>query len=128
MKIVLKPRKPFREVVVRGIKRVPVEDIARCAFFMTGRQFLLWKDGYVFCCILDEKYVRSPWRFLRRGKLVIDELCYDRMPNYRSGITLYNGSLSVAMTIVKALHDSPITSAILKVIKAHEEGRVRGRE
>jgi hypothetical protein len=70
--------KPTERVIILGVDRRDVENLAWCAATY-GVNRLFWVEGHLICL---EVYERALELEMENGELYISQLCYAEMPKY----------------------------------------------
>jgi len=89
------------EVKVLSVKQQKVEDLAFCAYL--SRKHPLWHDGLLVCACSDILDARSmAMKFAREGVVLMEQVCYTYMPEYRRMVKVSDVDVMVTTPIIKA--------------------------
>jgi len=104
---------PTKKVVVLGVDKRSVEDLAWCATTY-GINRLFWVDGHLLCV---EVYEASFEREMESKEFPISQVCYAKFPKY---VKVYEVEKGMQIPIVNA-SDMKIFSNLMKAILKDEE-------
>ena len=89
------------DVEVINLERREVKDIAFCSYIT--KSVPLWHNGILICRCNDFLDVRSIARkFLTEKIILMEQVCYAYMSEYKKGITLNEESIIVATPVIRA--------------------------
>lgn len=89
------------EVRVLGVDELDQEDLAFCAYL--SRKNPLWHDGLLVCAcsdILDARTIAL--KFLRENVVIMEQVCFSRMPTYRRAIKVKDSDVLVTTPVIRA--------------------------
>ncbi len=89
------------DVEVINIERREVKDIAFCSYI--SKSVPLWHNGILICrCneFLDLRNVAK--KFLREKVILMEQVCYAHMSEYKRGLTMNEESVIVATPVIRA--------------------------
>jgi hypothetical protein len=104
---------PTKKVIVLGVDKRSVEDLAWCATTY-GINRLFWVDGHLLCV---EVYEASFEREMENKEFPISQVCYAKFPKY---VKVYEVEKGIQIPIVNA-SDMKIFSNLTKAILKDEE-------
>ncbi|MEM1538159.1 MAG: hypothetical protein QXK12_00730 [Candidatus Nezhaarchaeales archaeon] len=88
-------------VEVYSMDEKGLEDLAFCA--RLSRKNPLWHEGLVVCAcsdILDARTVSLA--FLKEGRVLMEQVCYAALPNYRRVVKVKGEDVMVSSPIIRA--------------------------
>jgi len=89
------------DVEVINLERREVKDIAFCSYIT--KSVPLWHNGILICRCNDFLDLRSVARkFLTEKTILMEQVCYAYMSEYKKGITLNEESIIVATPVIRA--------------------------
>ncbi|RLF12273.1 MAG: hypothetical protein DRJ68_00855 [Thermoprotei archaeon] len=89
------------EVEVVNVERREVKDIAFCSYI--SKCTPLWHNGILVCVCNDFLDARSiAKKFLQEKVIIMEQVCYSHMHEYRRGLWLNEESVVVTTPVVRA--------------------------
>ena len=105
---------------VINVDKRDANDIAYCAY--VSKRNLMWHDGVLFCVCNEVLDTRSLAKLmLTERRILIEQLCWCLMPQYRRTILIAEGNLLVNTPVVKAYGFYKTIAETLRA-KAKSEG------
>jgi len=101
---------PTKKVIVLGVDRRALEDIAWCAATY-GINRLFWIDGYLLCV---EVYEKSFEHEIRNKEFPISQVCYTNFPQYTRIFELGKGTQIPIVNVSDMRIFRSLLDAILK--------------
>lgn len=89
------------EVEVINVERKELKDIAFCSYITKCAP--LWHNGVLLCRCYDFLDLRTvAKKFASEKKIIIEQVCYTNMNEYKKGLLINEESILVTTPIVKA--------------------------
>ncbi len=112
---------PTRKVVVLGVDKRRLEDLAWCASTY-GVNRLYWIDGYLLCL---EVYEKSFEHEIKNKEFPISQVCYTKLPKYSKTFEVERGVQLPIVNVSEMRIFQNLLKAILNADKENTESPAR---
>jgi len=89
------------KILIYNLDERDAKDLAYCAYL--SRKNPLWHKGLVICAcsdILDSRTIAR--EFIKNKVIIIEQLCYSRMPEYKRTVKITESDILVTTPIIRS--------------------------